>query len=433
MIVSRLEKTISGDAVIVSARYEWEDSERPPRTIAFRVPAEFAEDVAAEPDAFLIAGYLPAARHGERRIRIEGPVCPVLADGLARVSAVVDSWAGRPSRSVAIEPARFEAPVPPSRAHAAGFFSGGIDSSHLFLRNRGDFPASHPERLRDAIVVEGADFPGEEDSPDAVHYADRVRARIAATAGNGGVTLIPVRSNVRALEPDLDFYAREYLGTSLAAVAAIFSRRLSSARIAAGADAAHLGRWGTHPLIDPNLSTAGLAIEHDGIGWSRFEKVEALAGWPAAIENLVVCNYRPPAPWVNCGICEKCVATMLELTAAGLLDRTATFPFREVSPDRIGRLPHVSGVTHIWRFLRERMRILGRRDLERPIAALLARTRLRDALRAGRALLRGHRPPSVSRSRGGIPADPDFGQNFRPSPASHRSAGPETGSGGVRR
>src|SRR5262249_18519618 len=96
---------------------------------------------------------------------------------------------------------------------------------------------------------------------------------------------------------------------------------------------------------------------------------------------------RPAAPWVNCGLCEKCVATMLELTAAGVLERVSTFPTREVTPAMIRRIPHVSGVTHIWLFLRRRMEAAGRRDLEGPIAALLARTRVRDVLRRARRLL----------------------------------------------
>jgi len=388
MRISGIDKVVSGSLVTVSARFEWEEAERPPRSIVFRAPAEFAPDIAGEPDVFLIAGYLPAARHGERRIRIEGPVCPLLADGLARVSELVDFWRGRGPGSIAIEPSGFRAPVPRTPARAAGFFSGGIDSAHLFLSNRVDFPERHPERLRDAVVVEGADFPGEEDTREAVDHADRVRARLAETARDAGVALLPVRSNLRTLDPDLDFYAREYLGASLAAVAALFTRRFSSVRIASGADAAHLGRWGTHPLIDPNFSTAALAVEHEGVRWSRFEKVTALAAWPAALENLVVCNYRPAKPWVNCGICEKCVATMLELTAAGLLSRVRTFPTPEATPEMIRRIPHVSGVVHIWRLLRERMALSGRRDLERPIAALLARTRARDIARRGRSLLR---------------------------------------------
>ncbi len=371
----------------MSALFEWEESDRRAQEIFFRADEEFAPDLEPDPNAFLIAGYLPALRHGERRIRIAGPVCPMLRSGLLRASRVFDAWAGRRPRAIAVEPSGGFDPPRPFSGRAAAFFSGGIDSSHLLYANRVDFSDGHPDRVRDALFVEGSDFPGEEETPAAANHAWRVRQRLAETASDGGVELVSIASNVRSLDPDLDFYAREYLGATLAAAAAVFPRRFSSARIASGADVAHLGRWGTHPLIDSNYSTAALTVEHEGLGWTRFEKVSALARWPEAIENLVVCNYRPVFPWVNCGVCEKCVATMLELTAAGVMPQNRSFPFAEVTPEHIGRVPSVSGVAHIWRRIRAEMIRTDRPDLTRAIDDLFRRTRLRDFARAARRIL----------------------------------------------
>ena len=69
--------------------------------------------------------------------------------------------------------------------------------------------------------------------------------------------------------------------------------------------------------MDPCFSTERVAIIHEGIIFSRLDKVRDLATWPVAIENLRVCSTIVPG-YLNCGFCEKCVRTKLELMAVGL-------------------------------------------------------------------------------------------------------------------
>jgi hypothetical protein len=92
--------------------------------------------------------------------------------------------------------------------------------------------------------------------------------------------------------------------------------------------------FGTHPLIDPYYSSSDLRVHHDGIELSRLDKVRLIADWPVALENLRVCNrflaYEPGK--LNCGKCEKCVRTMLELLVLGKLGEAKAFPTDEVTP-----------------------------------------------------------------------------------------------------
>jgi hypothetical protein len=62
---------------------------------------------------------------------------------------------------------------------------------------------------------------------------------------------------------------------------------------------------------------------HDGGRFSRLEKVRDLASWPTAIAALRVCPTRLE-DGANCGRCEKCLRTRLELLAAGI-DETSAF------------------------------------------------------------------------------------------------------------
>ena len=58
---------------------------------------------------------------------------------------------------------------------------------------------------------------------------------------------------------------------------------------------------------------------------ARLEKVRDLANWPTALEALRVCPARLEDGG-NCGKCEKCLRTRLELLAAGVEQTSALGP-----------------------------------------------------------------------------------------------------------
>ena len=58
----------------------------------------------------------------------------------------------------------------------------------------------------------------------------------------------------------------------------------------------------------------------DGLELSRLEKVRLISEWDAAVNNIRVC-WEGDVPGENCGICEKCVRTQLELVAVGITPR----------------------------------------------------------------------------------------------------------------
>jgi hypothetical protein len=61
------------------------------------------------------------------------------------------------------------------------------------------------------------------------------------------------------------------------------------------------------------------------------QKLKIVAGWDVAFQNFRVCLANVPDK-LNCGRCEKCVRTMLELEALGLLDKTRAFAEDSVDP-----------------------------------------------------------------------------------------------------
>ena len=69
---------------------------------------------------------------------------------------------------------------------------------------------------------------------------------------------------------------------------------------------------------------------------SRIEKIRIVSQWDVAFQNFRVCLANVPDR-LNCGKCEKCVRTMTELTALGLLSKTTAFVEDEITPEHISQ------------------------------------------------------------------------------------------------
>jgi hypothetical protein len=366
MRIERLEAQTTGDGSRVCARIRWEDSARDPFDLAVETSGEAAGDLRADPNGILLAVALPAMRCGERRIAIEGAVCPRLRDGLGGAAAILRSWYGPPRVLPAIEPSGgFAAPAPASERRSAGYLSGGMDSLDVFLRNRSHFPAGHPSRLVEALHVSGLPYTGPPGSPSHENFVTRGRSAAAAMAQGLGVPLTFVRTNLADIDRDFLFFRQEYFGSAYAAVAHLFSRRFTSVSFASAQQLGiRLDPLGSHPLLDPLYSTGALAFRHEGAERTRLQKAETLATRPDLLPDLHVCLSTPLArPGRNCGRCEKCLHTQIELLLAGAPAAAAAFPPDSLGAEAIRGFPPDPHTLFFWRPLPPRLRSAGRNDL----------------------------------------------------------------------
>ena len=354
------------------ARVTWEDCDRPPQDFFFETTTPFADGLICNPDAFLIAGVLPAWRNGERRILVEGEVSPGLFEGLITVMSWLREWFRPQSELIKIEATPATKTLhPPTSARAGFFFSGGVDSLATLRTNRLHFPLEHPGSIKDGLLVFGLEV----DQPEAFVHAFQAAQDLAHESG---ATLMPVYTNVRYLDEDWVFYRDEFQGAILAAVGHAFAGRLTAISIAATYDIPNLGPWGSHPLLDTHFGTENLRIHHQGVALSRLEKVRLLLDWPLALDRLRVCNKGElySAGRLNCGQCEKCVRTMLELTALGALERSGAFPRQEISEEAAANVYiHDGYVASCYTDLIEPLQQRGRDDLVRMIQSAIDRYR----------------------------------------------------------
>ena len=285
---TRVEKGLAR----ASAQVTWEDCNRPTREVYFATDERFGHNLGCNPNAFLVAAIIPAMRHSERRVLVEGKLCPRLRNGLRTVMQQLRKWYGDPQHSsVAVDATEgFEPPLPRTPDWTASFMSGGVDAVTTLRCNRLDYPLEHPRAIRDCFLLHGFDIGGIEELDQNFENFEVLRASLSELAARANVTLVPVYTNVRYLDDNTNFFGLEVFGAALASVAHAFSKRITTAIIASSAGVHDLSPLGSHPLLDSNYSSSDVSILHDGTYLSRLEKVGIIAQWDVALQHLRSCN-----------------------------------------------------------------------------------------------------------------------------------------------
>lgn len=377
MRIENLRSAKYGKRARISADLAWEDCKRSPAEIFFETDEAFSEDLTCNPDSFLLAAAFPAMHFGERRVKIDAPVCPELKTGLVSAMTFISHWFQKGRKIPDLETGGGRMPPDGKSPDRAGFFfSGGVDSFATLRANRLNYPPEHPLFIKDAIVAYGLEMDDVEAFGHVVETLSRASAEL-------GLSLIPVYTNIYLPYRDEDernnfsFWENEFMGAALASIAHAFSNRLSTVSISATFSLTIPVPFGTHPLIDPNFSSTALKIRHEEFLLTRLAKTKMLSSWEPALRHMRVCNnfrhYK--RGMVNCCNCEKCIRTMLELMVSGVLDRSEAFSRKDITEELVMRKTKISGdYTELsYKELIGPLSAIGRHDLVRAVKKKLAR------------------------------------------------------------
>jgi hypothetical protein len=331
MIISNFNLCKEGGTVRVEAQIKWEDLDRPPFMLFVQTVEEFEDVIWPDPNAFLVASFLPAWYFSERRIKIIGSVCPVLLNNLKGAFLLLKTWYPNDFGSKpVIEPTRGVKTFLPFKDGVISLLSGGIDSLSILRANKLTFPSDHPHAVKATLSVTD----GEKPAKNSQEFYEQVKGRLIAAeaiAKDAGVSAIPVISNVWWLNPGDHFYSFKSHGAQLSAISSLFSRGFHKGYIASSFDAAFLHKhWGSHPQLDAYYTSGHFQTEHTGTEMTRFEKTALVADWPVALQHIRVCQNDSTGS-SNCGTCEKCIRTMTMLEALGKLRKCTSFPDNYVS------------------------------------------------------------------------------------------------------
>lgn len=350
-----------------SARVEWEESGRPAKELFIEAGGASSPDLRASGEAFLLGCFPPAFRHRERRIFVEGAVCPRLRDGIVSAMQLLRFWY-EPDRPLpALEASGGFYPPEIGESRSVGMFlSGGVDSLFSLRKNMLEIPASHPAAVRAGIQAFGHDCPDPDAGPWTSRNYANMRAGIRRAADDAGVEVVPMRFNLRALDPDPELYVDEWCGASVAAAAHALARRFGVVFHASSREFHGTIPYGDHPFFDLCYASSALSFVHDGMAFPRQQKLAVLAQWPAGLRNIRVCSASPiPEGFLNCGLCEKCIRTRIGLLLLGRLKDAVSFPPGEISAEQISRISHFHGFAHFWHQFPDELRRIGRDDLAR--------------------------------------------------------------------
>ena len=226
-------------------------------------------------------------------LTIEAPVSARLLDA---VSAAMLRYQGLfPSLRVIAVSAPGRA-LPCAPATTACFFTRGIDSWYSVLTNVDDVDRSRPP-LTHLLHISGIDW------ALTAPTRERQTAATRAAAVDAGCELVLLETNLRDFTERFQPWDVTH-GGALAAVGLAVGARFSRVLVAS-----------TFPMYRL-WSTERTTIVHDAAGVSRADKLAFLAERPGALANLKVC-FEADSEY-NCGVCEKCMLTMVGLRAAGV-------------------------------------------------------------------------------------------------------------------
>ena len=272
-----------------------------------RLDAELPEVISL--DAPLVGSVLYWMRQPVNQVRVHGAVSRALLRNLDELQHVWALWRPDAYSRVEFSPDDvFEDTRVGEGAVAA--FSGGVDSSFTVYRHAIAQPGPHTLPLREVVMVQGFDILLDEDEvfTRAVGRSERM---LTAT----DLPVARVRTNVKR---DLGQTWEDAFGLCVASVLLTFQGTRQYGLIGSGSNPYNdlVLPWGSTPVQDWMASTGSMEIRHDGAGYSRNDKVRALAGWPDLLRELRVC-WKGADHDRNCGRCEKCIRTILNFKATG--------------------------------------------------------------------------------------------------------------------
>lgn len=267
--------------------------------------------ISGNTETFIACALLPSMKMGGGEIRINGEISSKFLSALDTIQDIYCTWQPSFKRTKITGITALQRTQTAQQKRVGAFFTGGVDSLYTFLK--------HNEEITDVIFAYGLDIK----LKDTV-MREQTSKKIHAIASEFGKNVIEIETNLLEL---FDFYVNWGQlghGAALAAIGHLFSCTFHRIYIPSSYSYSNLFPWGSHPILDPLWSSENLEFIHDGCEATRVNKVALIAQYDIALNTLRVCWTNPDSVY-NCGKCEKCIRTMINLKINNALSRCTTF------------------------------------------------------------------------------------------------------------
>lgn len=261
-------------------------------------------------ESFLAGGILPYMKVGGGQLIAEGDISQKFISALSTIQDIYCTWDTSLHRAeiTNVNPV----PRPMLTENRVGtFFSGGVDSFYTFLK--------HQDEITDLIFVHGLDI-----QLNDISLREKASKQIREVGSSFGKNVIEIETNLRVYFDSYVDWGLLGHGAALAAIGHLLCPTFRRIFIPATHTYAELFPWGSHPVLDHLWSSESLQFIHDGCEATRVEKVSLISKYDIALRSLRVCWENPNSSY-NCGRCEKCLRTMINLKVNNALDRCTTF------------------------------------------------------------------------------------------------------------
>jgi len=191
------------------------------------------------------------------------------------------------------------------------------------MKNHELFSPGDPAYIREMIFVHGFDIGTRSWRPEDRRFQQALE-RLEPIVAEKGARVIVCQTNLRDLPSKSGFWTFRHNGAALSAVGHLAAAGPAFLFIGSGYHLSQRVEMGSCPEVDPLFSSQNVSVVHFGARLTRVQKLRELSMWPAAIDALRVCPSGGADNRANCGICEKCLRTRLDLLVAGI-DETAAF------------------------------------------------------------------------------------------------------------
>lgn len=203
------------------------------------------------------------------------------------------------------------------------FFSGGVDATFSLV--------SHFEEKPTLVTVWGADIPW--DNQDGWSHAISFNQEVA---DRYGLDMLTIHSNFRRSynNDNIEVYSKNLVGdwwwpsfhysvAMMCLAAPLANTHREKLYFGSTYSVKDRPEWGKYiiasdPKIDNYVQFSGCQVVHDGYECSRYDKVERICAFYQQYEEkpyLRVCYHTNTGK--NCGVCEKCVRTIMGILLAG--------------------------------------------------------------------------------------------------------------------
>ncbi len=278
-------------------------------------------------------------------------------------------------------------PTGPTDGRIGSFYSGGVDS--LFniaelLRLKKQFGV---DPVTDLWLIQGMDIK----LSDEKLWSEVKRNLMAPFADDKLTRCVDIRTNAREIHDR--FVGWEEMGFSaiLGGISKCFAPIVGTALIGSYANYRNIVPHSSSPLVDPMWSCDRQLVRHFSCRVDRIEKLQTISiEIPQLLENLRVCYLNTDGAY-NCGKCEKCLRTQMQLLLCGSLEKCDRFdePI-SIQALRHLRLPWRNKNRYTWDFwndIRQSCRQAGLDDYYHAIGRQLFRNKVRRTLKRSGAVV----------------------------------------------